>query len=206
MPRLLLSLMFLALAACLPSAVLSAAETPSLPAALRQAQAAAATIPALRMTFVQTKHLAILDEPLTTPGCLEMDRAAGALRWEFTGQAVLIFSKGHLRRWGPDGQEENLGGDPGGQAVAKQLQAMLTGDWTPLLSLFTIADGPDGTVVFTPLTPDIARFIVRLTLSFAAAGAPTGMLLETTGGDRTEYRFAPPDAGWKPDPARFLKP
>ena len=177
-----------------------------LPEALRRSQAAAVSIPALRLPFTQIKHLAILDEPLVTPGCLEIDRVAWNLRWEFTGQAVLILSQGRLRRWGPDGKEENLRNDPAGQALGKQLQALLTGDWAPLRTLFSIADGPDGTVLFTPLTPEIARFIARLTLSFAASGAPTQMNIETAGGDRTEYKFSPPDPNWRPDPARFSGP
>lgn len=192
---------------------LAAAEPSApLPATLQRAQSAAHDLAAVRLPFTQIKHLAILEEPLTTAGALEIDRQAGALRWEFTGQSVLILAKGRLRRWGPDGREEDLGNDPSAQALAGQMQALVTGDWAPLGALFALADGPavadgqDRTVVFTPLTPEIGRFIAKLTIAFAASGLPSTMQLDTAGGDRTEYRFAPPVAGWQPAAARFSGP
>jgi hypothetical protein len=200
----------LVLFACLVAVPLCAGAAESgpatLPPTLQRAQEAAREIPALRLGFVQTKHLAILDEPLTTPGVMEIDRRAGALRWEFTGQAVLILAAGHLRRWGPDGREENLGNDPAAQALAGQMQALLTGDWAPLATLFKLSEEPAGTVVLTPLTPDIGRFIARLTLTFTPTGVPASLVLETAGGDRTEYQFAVPDTTWHADPARFQHP
>jgi hypothetical protein len=194
--RALISLLWLVVVAV-------AAEAPG-PLA-RTAQGA--TAPAQRLTFVQTKHLAILDQPLVSPGVIEIDRRHGRLRWEFTGQAVLILADGRLRRWGADGQEEDLDANPSSAALIDQFQALLSGSWATLDELFAISESPDGTtILLTARSPDLARHVSALTVVVDEAGLPRSLTLDAAGGDRTEYAFTPGDPAWQPDPARFRGP
>jgi len=173
---------------------------------LARAQHSAAT-PAVRLTFVQTKQLAILDQPLITAGVVEIDRSHARLRWEFTGQAVLILADNHLRRWGADGREEDLGANPSATALIGQFQALLSGSWATLGELFTISESDDGTtILLRARTPDLARFVSAIKVVVDGDGLPQSLTLEAETGDRTVYTFAAPDPNWKPDPARFVGP
>jgi hypothetical protein len=179
----------------------------ALPALLTHASAAAAQVSAMRIAFTQEKHLAILDEPLTSSGFMEIDRTASAMRWEFTGKAVLIFAHGDLRRWGVDGSREDLGSNPSLQAIAQQMHALVSGDWSPLLVLFTAEeDTAANAVVFRPKSADLLRYVTSMRFVFRPDGSPAAMTLDSPGGDRTDYHFDVPDLTWKPTPARFAGP
>ena len=204
MKRLLL-LCACALLAPLVTVAANAAE----PLTLERLRAAGAGLTTLRVPFTQEKHLAILDEPVVTQGVLEISRPLQAVRWEFTGRSVLLFAHDHVRRFGAEGKEEAGGRDPGLQSMAGQMRALLSGDWTPMKELFDIAADADGTprLVLTPRTPDLARYLSRLEIRFRAdLSAPESILLVANGDDRTEYRFAPPQAGAAIPPARFEQP
>lgn len=182
-----------------------AAETA--PGVLARVSAAAQSVQALRIPFVQIKHLAMLDEPLETQGVMEIDRKRGALRWEFTGQAVLVMLDGRLRRWGADGREDRLDQDPSAQSMAGQMRGMLKGEWDGLKEIFEVSENDLAwQVVFKPKTKEMGRFVESLAMTFRENGAPKHLLLLSPGGDRTEYRFAEPDALYVPDPVRFTQP
>jgi hypothetical protein len=180
------------------------------PFSLAKLQAARPAFTTVRIPFVQEKHLAILDEPVICTGVIEMNHRLGAVRWEYTGRSVLIFRDGKLRRWGAEGKEETMGAkDPSLQSMASQMRAFLDGDWTPMQGLFTIAPEPGGatTLIFTPRTPDLAKYITRLVIHFRDdLSAPETILLVAAGDDRTEYRFEAPQAGIAIAEERFLKP
>ena len=173
---------------------------------LARAQASAAT-PAVRLTFVQTKQLAMLEQPLVTAGVVEIDRAQARLRWEFTGQAVLILADNRLRRWGADGREEDLSANPSATALIGQFQALLSGSWATLGDLFTISESADGTaILLRAKTPDLGRFVSAITVVVDDAGFPQSLTLAADTGDSTVYTFAAADPTWQPDPARFMGP
>jgi hypothetical protein len=178
------------------TAALGAAEDPA--AALLARVAAAATAPALRQVFVQEQRLDLLPEPVLTPGAIEIDRIAGTLRWSFADGPVLLLAGGRIRRWGPDGREEVVA-DAAVQAMGGQMQAMLSGDWTPLGRLFAApsASGAEA-VVFRARDPDLARFVAEVEAGFADDGSLRRLVLRSVAGDRTEYRFAAPEPGWRP--------
>jgi hypothetical protein len=192
----------------------AAAEPPTTgadaPFSLAKLQAARPAFTTVRIPFVQEKHLAILDEPVICAGVIEMNHKMGAVRWEYTGRSVLIFRDGKLRRWGAEGKEETLGAkDPSLQSMASQMRAFLDGDWTPMRGLFTIEPEAGGatTLIFTPRTPDLAKYITSLAIHFRDdLSAPETILLIAAGDDRTEYRFEPPQAGVAISDERFLKP
>ena len=75
----------------------------------------------VRVAFVQEKHLAILDQPVISPGLIEISKPLGGVRWEYTGKSVLLFKDGHLRRFGAEGKEETIGAkDQGVNSLTSQ--------------------------------------------------------------------------------------
>ena len=185
---------------------LSAAE----PFSLEQLTAATKDISSLSVTFVQEKHLAILDEPVVSPGLIEIDRKREAVRWEFTGKSVLLFIDGKLRRFGAEGKEETVTvKDQGVNSMVSQMKAFLHGDWSGMRDMFTITPAADGQpqLNFVPKTPDLAKYIHHLEIRWRAnLSAPEHMLLVAAGDDRTEYRFAEPQVNITIPVERFIQP
>ncbi|HEX3134799.1 MAG TPA: outer membrane lipoprotein carrier protein LolA [Planctomycetota bacterium] len=195
-----LLLLFLALT------TLSAAE----PFSLTKLSAAGKDLTTLRVSFVQEKHLAILDDPVVSPGLIEISRPLSAVRWEYTGKSVMLFKDGRLRRFGAEGKEETITSkDQGVNSLVSQMKAFLNGDWKPMEELFTIAPAADGApqLQFMPKTPDLAKYITSLTIRWRDdLTAPSLMTLVAAGDDRTEYRFEAPQLGIELPAARFEKP
>jgi Outer membrane lipoprotein carrier protein LolA len=164
----------------------------------------------VRVTFVQEKHLAILDEPVISPGLIEISKLLSCVRWEYTGKSVLLFKDGHLRRFGAEGKEETVGAkDQGVNSLTSQMKAFLNGDWSAMEELFTITPAADGVpqLNFTPKTPDLSKYITGLTIRWRDdLTAPQQMLLIAAGDDRTEYRFAAPQLGVEIPASRFDRP
>jgi hypothetical protein len=185
---------------------LNAAE----PFSLAKLTSAAKDIQTLRVTFTQVKHLAILDEPVSSPGLIEISRPLKAVRWEYTGKSVLLFKGGHLRRFGAEGKEETITAkDQGVNSLVKQMEAFIDGNWSGMDELFTVTPAADGSpqLAFAPKTPDLAKYITGLTIRWRAdLSAPEHMELVAAGDDRTEYRFDPPQVGLDLPAARFEKP
>lgn len=180
------------------------------PFSLARLSAAAKDVKTLRVTFTQVKHLAILDEPVTSPGLIEISRPLRAVRWEYTGKSVLLFKGGHLRRFGAEGKEETITAkDQGVNSVIKQMEAFIDGNWAGMDELFTITPASDGSpqLAFAPRTPDLAKYITSLRITWRAdLSAPESMLLVAAGDDRTEYRFDVPQVDLDLPGARFEKP
>lgn len=173
--------------------------------ALERTQKAAAQVPAVRLTFVQTKRLEMLDEPLVTHGVLEIDRVHARMRWQFERGATLILSAGRLRRWGADGREEKSGNDPSAQAMVGQMQGVLSGNWKALEELFVLRSDAQQ-IEGMPRSPDLARYVERMVIMVAGDGSLQAIELFTPGGDRTTYTFAAADTTWVPQEARFSGP
>jgi hypothetical protein len=190
---------------CLVS-LLPAAE----PFSLVRLTAAAKDVQTLHVSFTQVKHLAILDEPVTSPGLIEISRPLKAVRWEYTGKSVLLFKGGHLRRFGAEGKEETITAkDQGVNSLVKQMEAFIDGDWSGMDELFTITPAADGSpqLAFAPKTPDLGKYITGLHIRWRAdLSAPEFMELIAAGDDRTEYRFDPPKVGIPLPATRFEQP
>ncbi len=165
----------------------------------------------LRVAFVQEKHLAILDEPVINHGVLEISRPLGAVRWEFTGRSVLLFKDDKLRRFGAEGKEEMVAGgkDPSIQSMASQMRSFLDGKWGAMKDIFAITPDPGGSpeLTFTPLSPDLRKYLTKLVIRFRDdLSAPQTMLMVANGDDRTEYRYDPPEIDVDIPAARFSGP
>lgn len=176
---------------------------------LARLQQVSASVQRMRIAFEQRKDLALFDQPVVTPGVIELDRVHGALRWEYTGRTVLILADGRVRKWASDGREEvGFEADPNLQALRGQMQALLTGDWSAVQSLFTVSEGSDGlSLVLTPRDAGLARYVATVTITFRAdLSAPATLVLQAAGGDRTDYQFATPENGIELAPARFTGP
>ncbi len=188
------------------AALISAAE----PFSLAKLSVAAKDLTTMRVTFVQEKHLAILDEPVISPGVIEISKPLSAVRWEYTGKSVLLFKDGRLRRFGAEGKEESIGSkDQGVNSLTSQMKAFLNGDWSAMEEMFTITPAADGIpqLLFAPKTPDLARYITSLTIRWRDdLTAPQLMTLIAAGDDRTEYRYDPPQLAIDLPAVRFEKP
>lgn len=180
------------------------------PFSLATLTAAATEARTVRVTFTQVKHLAILDEPVTSPGLIEISRPLKAVRWEYTGKSVLLFRNGHLRRFGAEGKEETITvREQGVSSLVKQMEAFIDGDWSGMEELFTITPAADGSpqLDFRPRTPELAKYITGLTIRWRTdLSAPEHMQLVAAGDDRTEYRFDQPQVGIELPTTRFEKP
>lgn len=173
--------------------------------ALARTKKAASQVPAVRLGFVQTKRLEMLDEPLVTHGVLEIDRVHARMRWQFDQGATLILAGGKLRRWGADGREENFGNDPSAKAMVGQMQGVLSGDWKVLSELFVLRSDAQQ-IEGLPRSADLARYVERMVIVVAGDGSPQKIDVFTQGGDCTTYTFAVADTTWVPQEARFSGP
>ena len=161
---------------------------------LAELQAAATHDRFLRIPFVQSKQLALFPEPVETAGVLEIARPLAAVRWEFTGRSTLILRDGGTRRWASDGSEESVGAGPAAEALAAQMGALLSGDWSGLDELFTIeASRIDGRpqLTLTARGADLPRHITAIDIVFQDdLSAPARLVIRAPGGDETSYTFA----------------
>jgi hypothetical protein len=183
-------------------------QTDAVDAFLAKVKEGGKDIATVRVPFVQEKHLAILDEPITSPGAIEISRPLKAVRWEFTGKSVMIFAHGKVRRWGAEGKEESAN-DPNLKSFHDQMEAFLDGDWSGLRKAFDVAVDPAGapTMTLTPHSKDLAKYIQSIRIRFRPDyTAPAEMKLTATGGDETTYVFGEPVVGATLPEARFAGP
>jgi hypothetical protein len=190
--------------------LLLAAALAAQPISLDQVRAAAAAVTTLRLPFTQVKHLAILDEPLRTPGVLEVDRARGRARWEFTGKSLLVVGPEGSRRWDAQGRAEDLAArDPAVAAATRHLLVLISGDWTAVERAFTVTPDPGGAprLALVPRDAALARLVERIELEFNDdLRAPRRLTVVGAGDDRTEYDYGTPELGIPLGDERFSGP
>jgi hypothetical protein len=204
MRRILILLAFAAVAA----AGDASAQPDPVDAFLEKVKAGAQSVATVRVPFVQEKRLAILDEPIKSPGLIEISKPQRAVRWEFTGKSVMIFAKNKVRRWGAEGKEESAN-DPNLKSFHDQMSAFLDGDWSGLRKAFEIVADPAGgpTMTLTPRSKDLAKYITAIRIRFRPDfTAPAEMRLTAVGGDETVYTFGEPEVGVTLPDARFSGP
>lgn len=171
--------------------------------------AVSAAISTVRIAFTQTKHLALLDEPLIARGVMEIDRVHGAMRWEFTGHSILLLRNDRLRRFAANGQEETLPDAGGRAALLAQMHGLVRGEWSALGELFVVTPAADGSpaLICTPKSSDLSRYLARLEIHFREdLTGPSALVLLTADDDRTDYAFGAPEIDIPLAPERFLTP
>ncbi len=179
---------------CLP-VLLAAEEMPDRPPLLAEIREAAVAHDSLRTTFTMERHLAVFEEPVISTGSLEIDRELGGVRWEFTDELLLILHDDQLRRWDDEGNEEvvDTKRDPGAAVLARQMRALLDGDWSGVHEDFRQEWTPKRPreLIMVPADEAMRKLIGRIEVTFGTeSGLPDQLIIRTPGGDHTIYRFA----------------
>jgi outer membrane lipoprotein carrier protein LolA len=172
-----------------PSAAAALCGTPE---ACRQAiEANQRTTRTLSARFIQTKHLSLLTEPLTSTGRFAM-RPPGEVLWELDDPhvTVRIDSDGvHI----PNLPAERAEMAPF-SAVFRELSGVFTGSWDRLEERFVMTVTPDATAVRIRLEPrsaDWQRMFRSMELSFAQPELIlTKVRLDERLGDSVEIAFS----------------
>jgi len=169
--------------------------------------------PVLRGEFEQVKTLKGFRNPLVSRGEFLVARGQGV--WWHTRQpfeSTLVVTKTRLFTRNADGSASNLAdatAQPGLQQVSELIFSLLAADLDALADKFTIVAQPAGaagwTLALTPRDPDIAKFLVRATLT--GERDVQSVRIEEARGDTTQIRFSRqvPAAALAPDEAERFR-
>lgn len=143
----------------------------------------------LRGRFRQTKHVALLREPLISTGTF-LIAPPDRVRWEVTTPEALVIevTDGRLRA-GPPGKLEEVRHVP--VAALAEIGGVLAGDPRALRTRFQVRRGErPGAFVLVPEDAALKRVIDKIELSLdAGTGAPRRVVLFEQGGDSSEIEF-----------------
>jgi outer membrane lipoprotein-sorting protein len=165
--------------------------------------------PVLKGEFEQTKTLKGFRNPLVSRGEFLVARGQGV--WWHTLQpfeSTLVVTKTRLFTRNADGSAGNLmdaQAEPGLQQVNELIFSLLAADLDVLADKFTVAAQPVGaagwTLTLTPRDPNLAKFLVRATLS--GERDVQAVRIEEARGDSTQIRFSRqvPSGALAPDEA-----
>ena len=165
--------------------------------------------PVLKGEFEQTKTLKGFRNPLVSRGEFLVARGQGV--WWHTLQpfeSTLVVTKTRLFTRNADGSAGNLmdaQAEPGLQQVNELIFSLLAADLDVLADKFTVAAQPVGaagwTLTLTPRDPNLAKFLVRATLS--GERDVQAVRIEEARGDSTQIRFSRqvPSSALAPDEA-----
>jgi len=176
-------------------------ETLTLPELMRHL----ADTPGVVARFVETKEIALLDEPLETRGTMYFvppDRLAR--RTESPGAATLIIDGDKLFfRDEAGGNDVDLAGNPMARLFVDNFIVLFNGDLAALERLYETSfasEGDNWTLTLAPRDAPLDRLVATITLRGDANGMQQMVLLEK-GGDRTTTTFADVDArhAFQPD-------
>jgi len=149
-------------------------------------------ISGIRAGFRQTKHVALLAEPLVSTGRFAFERP-DRVRWEMVAPERLIveIAGGELRA-GPPGAVAEVDAGPA-VGLFRDLGGIFTG--APAYAdgqRFALAPGTAGpwSFVLTPRDPSVARVIRTIVIELdPASGGPRRVTIAENGGDRTEIEL-----------------
>ena len=165
--------------------------------------------PVLKGEFEQTKTLKGFRNPLVSRGEFLVARGQGV--WWHTLQpfeSTLVVTKTRLFTRNAGGSAGNLmdaQAEPGLQQVNELIFSLLAADLDVLADKFTVAAQPVGaagwTLTLTPRDPNLAKFLVRATLS--GERDVQAVRIEEARGDSTQIRFSRqvPSGALAPDEA-----
>ena len=198
-----------ALAACASTAAVAAPADGGAAAVVRQRLQLS---PVLKGEFEQSKTLRGFKNPLVSHGEFLVARGQGV--WWHTlkpFESTLVVTKTRLFTKAPDGTSNNVmdaDTEPGLRQVNELIFSLLGGDFDALADRFDVAVQADGaagwTVTLTPKDANIAKFLVRATLT--GDRFVQTVHIDEARGDTTQIRFArqaPSAALTADDAARF---
>lgn len=145
-------------------------------------------VQSIRARFRQTKHVALMTEPLISEGRFSFERP-DRVRWEMeTPEPLVVEVRGDELRAGPPGAPGRVEAGPAVQ-LFRDLAALFTGaeEWAG--ERFTLGPGTSGgnAFVLTPRDPSVARVLQSIEIELdPEQGGPRRVVLREPGGDRTE--------------------
>ena len=203
------SVCMVALAACASTAAAAAPADGGAAAVVRQRLQLS---PVLKGEFEQSKTLKGFKNPLVSHGEFLVARGQGV--WWHTlkpFESTLVVTKTRLFTKAPDGTSNNVmdaDTEPGLRQVNELIFSLLGGDFDALADRFDVAAQANGaagwTVTLTPKDANIAKFLVRATLT--GDRFVQTVHIDEARGDTTQIRFArqtPAAALSADDAARF---
>ncbi len=149
-----------------------------------------------RVSFVETRHLAILDQPLTTTGTLVYVAPARLERYTETPvreSMVLDADTLTLTREGKT-HTLRLRDYPEAAALIESIRATLAGDRATLERTYALSLGGTAaqwTLDLLPADQAVAKVVVRIRVS-GSEGEVLGMEIFQADGDRSVMRIEPP--------------
>ena len=198
-----------AVAACASTAAVAAPSDGGAAAVVRQRLQLS---PVLKGEFEQSKTLKGFKNPLVSHGEFLVARGQGV--WWHTlkpFESTLVVTKTRLFTKAPDGTSNNVmdaDTEPGLRQVNELILSLLGGDFDALADRFDVAAQANGaagwTVTLTPKDANIAKFLVRATLT--GDRFVQTVHIDEARGDTTQIRFAhqaPAAALSADDAARF---
>lgn len=139
----------------------------------KQLRDAARKIKTIQAKFTQTKNLRILKRPLVSKGSFAF-AAPDSARWEYREpvRTITLVHEGEVRRYsaGPDGKLQR---DAGGElqamrVVLEQFAGWMAGRFDKSEAFSAkLLPGDPARIVLTPRKEGMARFINKVTLTFA---------------------------------------
>jgi outer membrane lipoprotein-sorting protein len=140
--------------------------------------------------FRQTKHVALMRDPLVSEGRFSFERPA-RVRWEMvTPEPLVVEIDGSELRAGPPGEVGKVDAGPA-VALFRDLAGLFTGATDYAGDRFELA--PGGTpwsFVLTPRDPSVTRVIRSIEIELdPASGGPRRVAILESGGDRTEIEL-----------------
>lgn len=146
----------------------------------------------IRAGFRQTKHVALLKDPLVSTGRFTFDRP-DRVRWEMvTPDPLVVEIAGGSLRAGPPGAVADVDAGPA-VGLFRDLGGLFTGASEYAgEQRFTLSPGTSGpwSFVLTPRDPSVARVIRAIEVALdPATGGPRRVAITESSGDRTEIEL-----------------
>jgi len=151
--------------------------------------AAQRDVAAIEARFRQTKHVALMAEPLVSEGRFSFERP-DRVRWVMESPEPLVVEvQGDALRAGPPGEVEAVDAGPA-VLLFRDLAGIFTGaaDWAGG-GRFALGPGTMGpnSFVLTPRDPSVGRVLSAIEIELdPEQGGPRRVVLREAGGDRTE--------------------
>lgn len=167
---------------------------------LRELESKLSSVEALKVNFVQEKHMAILEQKLVLRGRITLqqpDKIAWRVRSPI--RYGMVLQGATLRQWSEDTQavqQFSLAGNPVFAAAVKQIQSWFSGSYLALTREFNVAMPCASPLVleFTPRAGSPTREVIRrIVMRFGEDERFLSRLeVAETGGDTMSITFADP--------------
>ncbi|MEW6269884.1 MAG: outer membrane lipoprotein carrier protein LolA [Thermodesulfobacteriota bacterium] len=145
-------------------------------------------VASIRARFRQTKHVAMLTEPLVSEGRF-LYRRPESVRWEMeTPEPMVVEVDGGKLRAGPPDSVADVDAGPA-IALFRDLAMLFTGAGDYAGERFTLGPGKLGpdSFVLTPRDPSVGRVIDAIEIALdQQTGGPRQVVIRESNGDRTE--------------------